>query len=237
MAGGPDPYQTLGVRPSASDAEVRAAYRRLVQLHHPDHNGGSAESARRFEEVQDAYARIRSLRQTAAGARHGTAGARGATGAAGARGATGAASGARSSGAARPEAGSGATERPVDPDLDARIAALEHELTAARAAREQAIRDARRAHDQAVRDAREAGEQAMRDVRSAGGAPRPTDEELGYITTDDSFSKILDDVASGAADEVSERLSQARRSPAAHRLADIIDEVASRLTGEPPKHP
>jgi curved DNA-binding protein CbpA len=62
-----DPYQTLGVRANASDAELRAAYRRLVQLHHPDHNGGSADSARRFEEVQEAYARVRELRRTTAG--------------------------------------------------------------------------------------------------------------------------------------------------------------------------
>jgi molecular chaperone DnaJ len=57
-----DPYQVLGVGREASDQEVRSAYRRLVQLHHPDHNGGSAESERRFEEVQEAYARIRELR-------------------------------------------------------------------------------------------------------------------------------------------------------------------------------
>ena len=52
------PYEILGVPPSASDAEVRSAYRRLVQLHHPDHNGGSLESTRRFEEVQEAYAQV-----------------------------------------------------------------------------------------------------------------------------------------------------------------------------------
>ena len=61
-----DPYQVLGVDPGATDTDVRAAYRRLVLKHHPDHNGGSAESARRFEEVQEAYARVRELR--AAGA-------------------------------------------------------------------------------------------------------------------------------------------------------------------------
>ena len=54
----PDPYKVLGVRPGVSDEELRAAYRRLVQLHHPDHNNGSEESERRFEEVQDAYASI-----------------------------------------------------------------------------------------------------------------------------------------------------------------------------------
>src|SRR5271166_2724958 len=59
-----DPYKTLGVDRRASDAELRAAYRRLVQLHHPDHNQGSPAAARRFEEVQDAYAQIAKLRRT-----------------------------------------------------------------------------------------------------------------------------------------------------------------------------
>src|ERR1700758_2231820 len=44
MAGPPDPYQTLGIDPSASEVELRAAYRRAVQRHHPDHNNGSAEA-------------------------------------------------------------------------------------------------------------------------------------------------------------------------------------------------
>ena len=58
-----DPYQTLGITPGVSDEEVRKAYRRLVQKYHPDHNGGSEESERRFEEVQEAYAKIRELRK------------------------------------------------------------------------------------------------------------------------------------------------------------------------------
>src|SRR5947209_7925753 len=57
-----DPYKTLGVSRGASDEEVRKAYRRLVQQHHPDHNAGSQDAARRFEEVQAAYTRIRELR-------------------------------------------------------------------------------------------------------------------------------------------------------------------------------
>lgn len=33
---GADPYSVLGVDPAASDADVRAAYRRLIREHHPD---------------------------------------------------------------------------------------------------------------------------------------------------------------------------------------------------------
>jgi hypothetical protein len=54
----PDPYATLGLTPTASDQQLRTAYRTLVKRHHPDHNGGSPESAKRFEEIQAAYAEI-----------------------------------------------------------------------------------------------------------------------------------------------------------------------------------
>lgn len=32
----PDPYAVLGLCPDATDAEITAAYRRLVRAHHPD---------------------------------------------------------------------------------------------------------------------------------------------------------------------------------------------------------
>lgn len=57
-----DPYEVLGVSPAAAENELRAAYRKLVQRHHPDHNDGSPESARKFEQVQEAYARVREMR-------------------------------------------------------------------------------------------------------------------------------------------------------------------------------
>ena len=208
----PDPYRTLGVRASASDAELRAAYRRLVQLHHPDHNGGSAESARRFEEVQEAYAQVRRLRGGGAGP---------------AAGAAGAAAGAGGSGAG----GAGAASGPNDPDLDARLAAMERELKAARDARERAVREARAATEQTLRDLRGDAED---------GRGRASDEELGYYSTNDSFTKILDDFA----DQVAARFAEAhppqgdpsrkRKGPARPRsVADWIDELGSRLTGEP----
>jgi hypothetical protein len=200
IPGSPDPYRTLGIARSASDAELRAAYRRLVQLHHPDHNGGSAESARRFEEVQEAYAQARRSRQSPGRSTGDRAGDRAGDG----------------SGPPRPPS-------PGDgPELQSRLAEMERELKAARDAREQAIRDATRAREQAVRDAREA-------AAGPGGA-RPSDEELGYFSTDDSFSKIIDDAAA----ELSHRFSDVRESPATKRVSDLIDDLASRLTGKPP---
>jgi curved DNA-binding protein CbpA len=184
MAGPADPYQTLGIDPSASEVELRAAYRRAVQRHHPDHNNGSPESARRFEEVQEAYAEIRRRRAAGAGPPP------------------------RRSAPDPPP-----TTPPADPDLEARLAKLEGELKAARDAR-----------DRAARAAREAAARAARAARPE----RASDEELGYVSTDDSFSKILDD----AATELSDRWSDARRSPAAHRVSDLIDDLAAKLTGE-----
>ena len=201
-----DPFQTLGVSRTASDAELRAAYRRLVQLHHPDHNGGSAESARRFEEVQEAYAEARRLRQSGGGA----AGSSARGGRRPASGSTAGSSGSRS----------GSSPRQDDSDIGSRLAAMEAEL---RAARDEAVRQARRARQAAAR-AKDQSEHA-------------SDEELGYISTDDSFSKILSDAASGISERLNEVQKEARDSPVTKRFADLIDELGSKLTGEPPDRP
>ena len=181
MAGvsSPDPYRTLGVTSQASDEEIRHAYRRLAMAHHPDHNAGSAQSAVRFAEIQEAYAHVRLLRRTAT----------------------------------RPAGGTG------DQALESRIAEMEQELARARELRERAARRA---------------ERAARVTRAAAptAAPaRPSDEELGYVSTDDSFTKILDDFA--------EQVSEARHPPPPETprakpksLTDWIDELGARLTGE-----
>jgi curved DNA-binding protein CbpA len=57
-----DPYRVLGVSPGASAEELHDAYREMVKLHHPDRNGGSAESTRRFLEIQEAYDELRARR-------------------------------------------------------------------------------------------------------------------------------------------------------------------------------
>jgi curved DNA-binding protein CbpA len=186
-----DPYAVLGVSPQATDAELRAAYRRAVQREHPDHNGGSPESARRFEAVQEAYAliRVQRTRDTVAGEPP------------------------RRSGAARnSEPPPPPRAHAPDPEVDARLAELERQLAAARAASERARRAAREAEAAAIRS----------------GPDRPSDEELGYFRTEDSFTQIISDAAS-------ELFSDVRKRDVPKRVADLIDELGSKLSGEPPK--
>ena len=188
-----DPYKVLGIPHSATDAEIRAAYRDQVQRHHPDHNGGSPESTRRFEEVQEAYALIRKLQQ---GTRAQAAGDRPA---------------AHGCAVAPPPPRTG----PVDPGLDARLAELDRELKRQREAKQQAERNAQRIREDALRQAREA-------ARADGGGP--SDEDLGYVTTDDSFSAIFDDAAS----EWGKRFSEAKQSSEAEAVREGQDQVTRR---------
>jgi curved DNA-binding protein CbpA len=58
-----DPYRTLGVDPSVSDAALHDAYRRLVKAAHPDRNGGTPEATRRFVEIQTAYEQVAAERK------------------------------------------------------------------------------------------------------------------------------------------------------------------------------
>lgn len=51
-----DYYETLGVGRTASESELKAAYRRLVIKYHPDHNPNNASAEESFKEVTEAYA-------------------------------------------------------------------------------------------------------------------------------------------------------------------------------------
>ena len=167
-----DPYKVLGLSPGASDEQLHAAYRRLVRLHHPDHNPGDPDAARRFEEVQEAYARVRQLRAT------------------------------------RPAEAQAPPSSGSDPRVEARLEQLERELREAQAARERT----RRAAAQAAADR----------------TKRASDEELGYVKTDDSFTKILADASS----ELSNWLDQTNDQPTRRRVADLIDELAAKVRGD-----
>ena len=54
---GPDPHEVLGVRPTASADEIRAAYRALAKKHHPDVAPPDQRPAaeQRMRRIQQAY--------------------------------------------------------------------------------------------------------------------------------------------------------------------------------------
>lgn len=58
-----DPYRILGISPSATDDEVKKAYRNLAKKYHPDVNNGSAEAEARMKEVNEAYSSIMKMRR------------------------------------------------------------------------------------------------------------------------------------------------------------------------------
>ena len=53
-----DPYSVLGLKPNASDEEVKKAYKTLAKKYHPDVAGNSPEAARRMQEINAAYDQI-----------------------------------------------------------------------------------------------------------------------------------------------------------------------------------
>jgi DnaJ-class molecular chaperone len=50
-----DPYKTLGVSPTATDKEIKHAYRKLAKQYHPDVNLGKHDAESKFKDISAAY--------------------------------------------------------------------------------------------------------------------------------------------------------------------------------------
>ncbi|HEX4922529.1 MAG TPA: J domain-containing protein [Bdellovibrionales bacterium] len=50
-----NPYETLGVSKTASQDEIKAAYRKLAKKYHPDFNPGNKEAESKFKTINQAY--------------------------------------------------------------------------------------------------------------------------------------------------------------------------------------
>ena len=55
MASNKSYYETLGVSKTATDDELKSAYRKLAKQYHPDLNKNNPEAANKFKEVSEAY--------------------------------------------------------------------------------------------------------------------------------------------------------------------------------------
>jgi molecular chaperone DnaJ len=72
-----DYYEILGVGRSASQEEIKLAYRQLALKYHPDRNPGSAESEERFKEAAEAYSVLGDAEKRSTYDRYGQEGLRG----------------------------------------------------------------------------------------------------------------------------------------------------------------
>jgi curved DNA-binding protein len=51
-----DYYQLLGVEKSASEDQIKKAYRKLAMKYHPDHTSGDKQAEEKFKKISEAYA-------------------------------------------------------------------------------------------------------------------------------------------------------------------------------------
>lgn len=75
-----DYYETLGVGKSASDAEIKKAYRKMAIKHHPDKNPDDKGAEEKFKEAAEAYEILSNAEKKQRYDQFGHAGARGAAG-------------------------------------------------------------------------------------------------------------------------------------------------------------
>ena len=50
-----DPYKILGLKPGATDDEIKKAYKEMAKKYHPDLHGNSPEAAEMMKKINEAY--------------------------------------------------------------------------------------------------------------------------------------------------------------------------------------
>ena len=199
MATKPDPYATLGVKSNVSKGELRAAYRRLVQL--------TTGSQRRLGRIgpalrggPDAYARVRALR------------------------------------ASRP--------RPQQTSVDPRLIRCWPRWSVSSPRSEQRERAAKAARAGGEGSARARRGTSARPAGGTGGgrargraSPTKSFATSRPTTAAKDLRRRLQTLQSsdrggfGLSDHV---FKEGREHHVAKRVADLLDELGSKLTGEPP---
>src|SRR5512142_417297 len=69
-----DYYEVLGVSRTASEQEIKSAYRKLALTYHPDRNPNNPDAEEKFKEASEAYSVLADAQKRAAYDRFGHAG-------------------------------------------------------------------------------------------------------------------------------------------------------------------
>ena len=59
-----DPFAVLGLSSSATEDEIKSAYRKLAKKYHPDLNPGDKAAEEKMREVNEAYTRALQIKKT-----------------------------------------------------------------------------------------------------------------------------------------------------------------------------